>query len=99
MGRRNFHEWMPDEGVCPVHGDAECRPCELCGAEFCPVCFPDSMVCPSCAAKGGLDEDAEWFAEEDLWSEKDLLRDGDEEDVPEDAEDDFGEEDHRFKFR
>jgi len=93
VSRRSFHDWLPDEGGCPVHGDAECRPCELCGTEFCAACFPDSSICPSCAAEGGLDQDDELFADEDLWDEEDLFAEGDKDAFRGDAGKDFGDDD------
>jgi len=42
-------------------GEHECDDymveCSMCGAEFCSLCFPNSALCPDCAASVSLDDE------------------------------------------
>ena len=44
---------------CDLHGEDFLRECTMCGIEFCSACFPQSALCPDCAAQGELDDDEE----------------------------------------
>ena len=54
---------------CEIHGEGFLRECTMCGIEFCSVCFPQSTLCPDCAAQG----DSEIGEEEPTEEEKGLL--------------------------
>jgi len=45
-----------EEG-CAEHGSERMMECNACGAEFCALCFPRSVVCADCAEEATLDED------------------------------------------
>ena len=44
---------------CDLHGEDFLRECTMCGIEFCSACFPNSALCPDCAAQGEFDDDEE----------------------------------------
>ncbi len=56
---------------CDIHGEDYLRECTMCGIEFCSACFPNSTLCPDCAAQGDLDGDLEEVSPSD--EEKELL--------------------------
>jgi hypothetical protein len=56
---------------CDVHGEDFLRECTMCGIEFCSACFPQSALCPDCAAQAEFDDDDE--DEEPSEEEKELL--------------------------
>jgi hypothetical protein len=44
---------------CELHGEDFLRECTMCGIEFCSACFPQSALCPDCAAQAELDAEEE----------------------------------------
>lgn len=56
---------------CEIHGEDYLRECTMCGIEFCSACFPNSTLCPDCAAQGEIDGDIEEEPQTD--EEKELL--------------------------
>ena len=66
-------EYSPYGGYgsgCDIHGENYLRECTMCGIEFCAACFPQSALCPDCAAQAEIDDDEE--PEEKTEEEKDL---------------------------
>lgn len=60
-------EFSPYSGFgtgCELHGEDFLRECTMCGIEFCAACFPNSALCPDCAAQAEFDEDEEPGEEE-----------------------------------
>lgn len=55
---------------CDLHGEDFLRECTMCGIEFCSACFPNSALCPDCAAQGEFDDEEEAQAPAE---EKELL--------------------------
>ena len=67
-------EYSPFGGYgsgCDIHGEDFLRECTMCGIEFCAACFPNSALCPDCAAQADLGDDEE--EAEPSEEEKDLL--------------------------
>lgn len=72
--RMEDEEFSPYGGFgsgCEVHGEDYLRECTMCGIEFCSACFPNSTLCPDCAAQGEIDGDLEEESQTD--EEKELL--------------------------
>lgn len=72
--RMEDEEFSPYGGFgsgCEVHGEDYLRECTMCGIEFCSACFPNSTLCPDCAAQGEIDGDLE--EENPTDEEKELL--------------------------
>jgi len=43
---------------CGEHDcDEHMTECSMCGAEFCSLCFPNSALCPDCAASVSIDDE------------------------------------------
>ncbi|MDD2520696.1 MAG: hypothetical protein PHR34_07055, partial [Kiritimatiellae bacterium] len=66
-------EFSPYSGFgtgCDLHGEDFLRECTMCGIEFCAACFPNSALCPDCAAQAEFDDDED---EEPGEEEKTLL--------------------------
>jgi hypothetical protein len=86
---------------CPVHGDEYLKECNMCGAEFCRICFPRTAVCPDCADQEGEEEldgedapdfddvsDLDKYLDDDEEAEK-AVRESEEEPPPEGVSDDL----------
>lgn len=51
---------------CDIHGEDYMSECSMCGIEFCTACFPNSNLCPDCAAQLEFDLDDDEENGEDL---------------------------------
>ena len=71
MDEEEFSPFGGYSSGCELHGEDFLRECTMCGIEFCSACFPQSALCPDCAAQADLVDDDE--EEEPTEEEKELL--------------------------
>ena len=71
MEEEEFSPFGGYSSGCELHGEDFLRECTMCGIEFCSACFPQSALCPDCAAQAELSDDDE--EEEPTEEEKELL--------------------------
>jgi hypothetical protein len=67
----------PIMGLC---GEPNCEEywveCAVCGCEFCSKCFPNSRLCPDCAAMGEAGDDEDEGDFEDVANLNEYLDEG-----------------------
>ena len=73
---------------CAIHGDEHMKECSMCGAEFCRICVPRSIVCPDCAEQTEDEKDNSDF--DDITRIGDVVED---EEKADESTDDIVEED------
>ena len=58
MEEEEFSPFGGYSSGCELHGEDFLRECTMCGIEFCSACFPQSALCPDCAAQTEIDAEA-----------------------------------------